>query len=1614
MKHNHNGPAAQGRGTVPCVLVDDRHSNAIRWTPGTRLQHLFEEVADRFVDRLAVDAATGTLTFAELDARANQLARHLLTRGAAAGMRIGLLFDDATSSYVAMLAVLKINAAYVPMDPAFPADRLAYITEDSAIGMHLTTARLAERLAHTGVPVQGLDCDAMAIDAQDPSRLRADECAEPVEDLAYVIYTSGSTGRPKGVAIEHPSICNFVAVAAECYGIEPGDRMYQGMTIAFDFSIEEIWVPWISGATLVPKPSGSALVGADLATFLTERRITALACVPTLLPTIETDLPDLRFLLVSGEACPQDLITRWYSPERRFLNVYGPTEATVSCTWAEVHPDRAVTIGVPLPTYSAVILDPDSAKALPPGELGELAIAGIGLARGYLNRDDLTAAAFVPDFLGLPENPSARIYRTGDLCRIGANREIEYHGRIDTQVKIRGYRIELTEIESVLLQAPGIAAAVVNNVETAPGSVELVAYYTQRAGETVDRDAVHELMRSHLPPYMVPSYLEELAAIPMLPSGKADRKSLPPARGPRLGAGKRPYVAPAPGLETTLAQCLTDTLRTDDPSADAHFFDELGADSLTMARFCSAVREATDRSIAMRDVYLNPTIARLAAASEEQAPINATGEDLAPADAGHARTERVSQAAYVACGAAQALTLSVGFVAMAYLALEGLSWIGSANGVVDAWQRASVFGASVFAGFTVFAVAAKWLLVGRSRPEEFPVYGRRYFRFWLSRRLMMLSPLAAFPGSPLFVWYLRLLGARIGSGALLQSSSVPACPDLLHVGAGAVVLRKASISCYRAVDGWIETGPVNIGAAAFVGESSHLDIETSLGDGARLDRASSLHRGRHVGPGERVAGVPAQPVDVPARQAPQLTCTRLRRGRFAVAQLSAVLLLFVPAATLLALLVMDRVQTLDVRRLVDPTPGIGLADPGFYLGALVVASALFTALLVLGLATVLLSTRAMRPFLRTGRTYPLYGFAYWALRRIAVISSSRFFMYLFGDSSAIVYWLQALGYRLAPVVQTGSNFGISQRHDLPWLCRVGTGTMVSDGIVFVNTEYTASSFQLADTRIGEQCYVGNEVVYPASAVTGDNCLLATRALVPTEGAVVHDTGLLGAPAFAIPRSVTRDSSVNLEFDEEERRDLLRAKNRHNLRTALAFLASRWFLLFLALCWLSLATAISHEFGLGGTVLAAWSFMAFVLGFWVALDRVATRYARLSPRVCSLLDERFWRHELYWKLPNGQLFFAFNGTPFKAWAWRATGVRVGKRLFDDGAGVSERPLLSIGDYVTLNNQVDIQGHSLEDGVFKADHIEIADGTTVGVKAFVHYGTRLEAGSMLEAHSFLMKGESVPPGEMWGCNPARRIGRRPVVVDTERHASLLADLAAPAPSFGSEVSVYAFDLAKVAEARAPLFEVLCPAEQRQAEEFAAPERRLRFVAVHALIRLLLTSTVDPGTDPVDWPLARTPLGKLILDEVHLMDVEIGVSHADDVLLLAISRSHRVGIDLEPTDRALGLDVPRFALTDSEALLFAARPVDEHADLFVRLWTIKEAVLKCTGWGMSVEPDRIAVGVDPVHATVLGDRPTTRSLEVAQHRWTCHGQDFWVALSTARARSPAEGSVETSRAG
>jgi non-ribosomal peptide synthetase-like protein len=381
------------------------------------------------------------------------------------------------------------------------------------------------------------------------------------------------------------------------------------------------------------------------------------------------------------------------------------------------------------------------------------------------------------------------------------------------------------------------------------------------------------------------------------------------------------------------------------------------------------------------------------------------------------------------------------------------------------------------------------------------------------------------------------------------------------------------------------------------------------------------------------------------------------------------------------------------------------------------------------------------------------------LRAVTRMSNVKFFNALLGDSSAIAGYLSYLGYRLRPVHQTGSNFGMEVKHDVPTLNTVGTGTLVSDGLSMINAEFSASSFRVAPVVIGRNNFLGNGIAYPPGGRTGDNCLLGTKVMIPVSGPVREGVGLLGSPCFEIPRSVSRDRQLGGLSGTPVQRTLLRAKNRHNAATMMLFLLVRWLylsgVLLIAMLPLDGGSTLAGTLGSAGTVVAD---LVFTTGYFVLVDRAVTGFRALRPKSCSIYQPAFWRHERFWKVPSIAYLPMFNGTPFKGVIWRLLGVRIGRRVFDDGCSIIERSLVSVGSYATLAAGSIIQCHSLEDGAFKSDYTVIGTGCSIGSVAFVHYGVTMREGSALDADSFLMKGEDVPPEAFWGGNPAIERGLR----------------------------------------------------------------------------------------------------------------------------------------------------------------------------------------------------------------------------------------------------------------
>ncbi len=796
----------------------------------------------------------------------------------------------------------------------------------------------------------------------------------------------------------------------------------------------------------------------------------------------------------------------------------------------------------------------------------------------------------------------------------------------------------------------------------------------------------------------------------------------------------------ANGTETLLAEVLADIVHVERVSVDSHFFDDLGADSLVMAHFCARVRKRADLpSVSMKDIYRNPTIRGLAAALADASAAPAESPVPAPAEV----ATPASTWQYILCGTLQFLFFLGYAYGAALVSSRVYEWISASSGVTGIYLRSFLAGGAGFLVLCALPILAKWLLIGRWKPQQIRIWSLGYVRFWIVKTLVRSNPLAFVSfGSPLYVLYLRALGAKIGPGVAIFSRAVPVCTDLLTIGAGTVIRKDSFFACYRAHAGQIQTGPVTLGRDVFIGEKAVLDINTSMRDGAQLGHASALYSGQAVPAGERWHGSPAQRTELNYLRVGPAHCGTLRRVGFCAVTLFYVFFLYLPLA----------VGGLDLLlRALGPSTG-GTSARAFYVDALVLSLVLFFGAILVGLLFVVTVPRVLNLFIEPDTVYPLYGFHDRIHRAITRMTSIKFFTHFFGDSSYIVYYLRWLGYDLSRVEQTGSNFGTEVGHETPYLSSIGTGTMVADGLSIMNADFSSTSFRVSRVSIGPRNFVGNNIAYPAGGRTGENCLLATKTMIPLDGKIREGVGLLGSPCFEIPRSVERDSRFDHLRARRERRRRLAAKNRYNIRTMAVFLFARWLHVFIATVF---GLAAFDSYGRFAQVPVAAFFVLGVLVtpvYFILVERGIRAFRPLQPKYCSIYDPYFWRHERLWKVPGENYLHMFDGTPFKSVIWRGLGVRIGRRVFDDGCYLTERTLATLGDDCILNAGSKIQCHSQEDGTFKSDRTTIGAGCTIGVHAMVHYGVTMGDGSVLAPDSFLMKGEEVPQHARWGGNPA----------------------------------------------------------------------------------------------------------------------------------------------------------------------------------------------------------------------------------------------------------------------
>jgi amino acid adenylation domain-containing protein len=818
------------------------------------LENYFENSALSFPNNIAIEEGEKQYTYLETERKANQLANYLKGLSIGPEDKVTILLPRCAEVTIAMLGVLKAGAAYIPLDPEIPADRVNFIMEDANAQLLITSDEILDRIGGqlASFPIFNIDRQSAELDAYPDTKPQVE--GRSGDNLCYMIYTSGTTGKPKGVLLMHKNAVTYVQGARKIYPIDETDRALQGFSVSFDASVEEIWVPLSAGATLVVGTFDIMRSGDRFSQILQGLGITFLSCAPTLLSMVKDDILSLKILIFGGEVCPRDIANRWCKEGRTVYNTYGPTEATVIATYSILHPCQEVTIGKALDGYDVLLVDDNLNVITETGKEGEILIGGDSIARGYLNREDLTAKKFIATdrYCGKMK----RYYRTGDLAKYNADGDLLFIGRADAQVKVRGFRVELAEIEGLLMQNDAVqAAAVTLDKDTQ----QLAAFVVLRKGKTLDRAVVAKQLRLLLPYYMIPSTLDEIDQLPMTSSQKIDRKRLPAPKMPLSFSSDRKIIPPATPLEKAMVAVIAKNINRDDISMDDHFFNDLGGHSLLAAIVVSEMREQKMfENMSVVDVYKFPVLSDLAKELESKRP--AENQKKEERD-----IYKVPTWKYYLCSLCQGISLI--FLTL----LFGLEWLGpffiysyfySADyGIVD-----SIY-ISLFAYFlilpclTVFSIAFKWIVLGRIRPGKYKLWGSYYFRFWIVGKVTAICPVIYFTGTSIMNLFMRLMGAKVGKNCYINTSAIDTF-DLVKMGDNVSICTDTHFRGYTIEDGWLKIGTIELGDNAFVGTRCCIAQNSKMGNNSSIEDLTLVPEGATIPDNENWGGSPPRKIGI--------------------------------------------------------------------------------------------------------------------------------------------------------------------------------------------------------------------------------------------------------------------------------------------------------------------------------------------------------------------------------------------------------------------------------------------------------------------------------------------------------------------------------------------------------------------------------------------------------------------------------------------------------------------------------------------------------------------------------------------------------------------------------
>jgi non-ribosomal peptide synthetase-like protein len=1263
--------------------------------PRTLVDVLYDTAA-RYPDAAAIDDGEVQLTYSEVIADIESGVGWLGERGIGRGDRVGIRMPSGHYSlYLAILTVLAVGAAYVPVDADDPEERATLVFTEAGVAGVITEEGL----------ISG------------PGTSHGEGATPPrISDDAWIIFTSGSTGTPKGVAVTHRNAAALVDAEARTFlqdsPIGPDDRVLAGLSVAFDASCEEMWLAWRNGACLVPAPRSLVRSGMDLGPWLIARDITVVSTVPTLAALWPAEaLEAVRLLIFGGEACPPELAERLAVDGREVWNTYGPTEATVVACGARLVGGAPVSIGLPLPGWDLVVVD-SSGTPVELGEVGELVIGGVGLAR-YLDPEK-DAEKYAP----LPSLGWARAYRSGDLVRLEPD-GLYFQGRADDQVKVGGRRIELGEVDSALVNIPGVSGGAAAVRKTGSGTPVLVGYIAS-ADPNFDLAAARAQLADSLPAALVPR-LVLVDELPTRTSGKVDRDALPwPPPGDTPDVGSQ-----LGGTMGWLAASWQDVLGTVVDGPEADFF-ALGGGSLSAAQLVVALRQHYP-GMTVAHLYDHPRLGSLAGFLDEMA-----ADDPTPAPV---VTRVVAPTPLLTRVLQVALTLPLAGLT----ALQWLTWLALINNIaatlhplpwlvpLNWWVILGAFIVFItpLGRMGIAVLGARVLLTGL-KPGTYRRGGSQHLRIWLAERLADASGAENQAGAPWLVYYARALGNSVGKGVDLHSA--PPVTGMLTLGHRSSVEPEVDLTGH-----WIDGDLFHVGPIT-VGNDSTIGARTALLPGAVVGKDADVAPGsavvRKVKNGQYWKGSPAVKSGKARHPWPDHRPPRAAHW-VAIYGVSSLLLGALPLMALGAGLAILAWVVRDTATLGE---AVRVAAPWIPATTLV-AAALYAITTVVGVRVLSLGLREGYHPVRSR-----VGWQLWATERL--MDAARNYLFPLYAGMLTPLWFRVLG------AKVGRNTEISTALMTPKFTVIEDGAFLADDTMVASYELGGGWIHVATATVGKRAFLGNSGITQPGRRVPDDGLVAVLSATPTKAK--SGSSWLGSPPMRLRRSADT-GDVALTFNPPLRLKIMRGF----VETCRVVPLMVTFAIGVAV--LAALQAVALRGGYGWAALAG-GVILLIAGAVAGAIAVAAKWlvvGRIRAGEHPLWSSFIWRNEVadtFVETVAAPWFArAASGTPVMNLWLRGLGAHIGRGVWCETYWLPEADLVSLGDGSTVNRGCVVQTHLFHDRIMRMDSVVLEDGATLGPHCVALPASRIGAGATIGPASLVMRGDEVPASTRWQGNP-----------------------------------------------------------------------------------------------------------------------------------------------------------------------------------------------------------------------------------------------------------------------